>query len=63
MTDAVTARVKQGFSAPDESLFKGESIDFVRQVTANPKSRIYDYLDSLLSDKSFADREMGHALD
>jgi asparagine synthase (glutamine-hydrolysing) len=37
--------VKQGFSAPDASWFKGESIDYVRKVILNRQSRIYDYLD------------------
>ncbi len=37
---------KQGFSAPDASWFKGESIDFVRGTLINNNARIYDYLDS-----------------
>ena len=36
---------KQGFSSPDASWFKGESIDFVRRVLLNETSRIYDVLD------------------
>ncbi len=51
----VTDRVKQGFSAPDASWFKGESIDYVRRRLLNRNARIYDYLDrtvvhSLISD-------------
>ncbi|MFM9975733.1 MAG: asparagine synthase (glutamine-hydrolyzing) [Beijerinckiaceae bacterium] len=41
----VTDREKQGFSAPDASWFKGESIDYVRRRLHNKKARIYDYLD------------------
>jgi asparagine synthase (glutamine-hydrolysing) len=41
----VVDRVKQGFSAPDASWFKGESIDYVRRRLFNNKARIYDYLD------------------
>jgi asparagine synthase (glutamine-hydrolysing) len=41
----VTEREKQGFSAPDASWFKGESIDYVRRRLFNPKARIYDVLD------------------
>jgi asparagine synthase (glutamine-hydrolysing) len=41
----ITQRAKQGFSAPDASWFKGESIDFVRRRLLNPKARIYDVLD------------------
>ena len=36
---------KQGFSAPDASWFKGESIDFVKDVLLNKNAKIYDYLD------------------
>ena len=37
--------VKQGFSAPDASWFKGESLDYVRRVVFDPKSRLYEFLD------------------
>ncbi len=36
---------KQGFSAPDASWFKGESIDYVRRKIMNREARIYRYLD------------------
>lgn len=36
---------KQGFSSPDASWFKGESIDFVRKKIHNKNSKMYDYLD------------------
>lgn len=38
-------RRKQGFSGPDASWFKGESIDFVRQRLSTAESPIFDYLD------------------
>lgn len=41
----VAQREKQGFSAPDASWFKGESIDFVRRRLMGSDSRIYDWLD------------------
>lgn len=41
----VADREKQGFSAPDASWFKGESIDYVRRRLLNDRARIYDYLD------------------
>lgn len=41
----ITEREKQGFSAPDASWFKGESIDFVRRFLYNGKAAIYDFLD------------------
>jgi len=36
---------KQGFSAPDASWFRGESMDYVRRALFDPKARIYDFLD------------------
>ena len=41
----VVEREKQGFSAPDASWFRGESIDYVRNLLFDDKARIYDYLD------------------
>ena len=36
---------KQGFSAPDASWFKGESIDFVKRTLMGENARIYEFLD------------------
>ncbi len=36
---------KQGFSAPDASWFKGESIDYVRSQLYDSGAPIYDYMD------------------
>jgi asparagine synthase (glutamine-hydrolysing) len=44
--EAVTQATKQGFSAPDASWFKGESIDYVRRTLLDRNARIYDYLDA-----------------
>jgi len=41
----VSEGVKQGFSAPDASWFKGESIDYVRRRLLQGQPRIYDFLD------------------
>lgn len=41
----VTEREKQGFSAPDASWFKGESIAYVRKRLFTPDARIYHFLD------------------
>lgn len=43
--DKIVDAVKQGFSAPDASWFKGESIDFVRRRLLNKNARINEYLD------------------
>lgn len=42
---SVTDRVKQGFSSPDASWFRGESIDYVREKLFNNNARIYSYMD------------------
>ncbi len=36
--------IKQGFSAPDASWFKGESIDYIKDLLFDKKSHIYDYI-------------------
>jgi asparagine synthase (glutamine-hydrolysing) len=36
--------IKQGFSAPDASWFKGESIDYIKNLLFDKRARIYDYL-------------------
>jgi len=36
---------KQGFSAPDASWFRGESIDYVNNIVSDPKAPIYQYLE------------------
>lgn len=43
-TDITTAE-KQGFSSPDASWFKGESINFVRRKLINESALIYEFLD------------------
>jgi asparagine synthase (glutamine-hydrolysing) len=40
----IVERAKTGFSAPDASWFRGQSIDYINQFLRDPKSRIYDYL-------------------
>jgi len=43
--EAVAEGVKQGFSAPDASWFRGESIEYVRGTLGSPRALIYDVLD------------------
>jgi asparagine synthase (glutamine-hydrolysing) len=43
--EEITRAEKQGFSAPDASWFKGESIEFVKRTLLNGNARIYDVLD------------------
>ena len=42
--DEVTRRTKQGFSAPDASWFRGESIDYINRVLRNPKAALFQFL-------------------
>jgi len=39
-----TDATKQGFSAPDASWFKGESIDYLRTLLFDKRALIYDYI-------------------
>jgi len=48
----ITEGVKQGFSAPDASWFKGESMDYVRRTLLDGAPLLYEYID----------RDMAHAL-
>lgn len=41
----ITEREKQGFSAPDASWFKGESIDYVHRCLLGKHAKIYEFLD------------------
>lgn len=41
----ITKAEKQGFSAPDASWFKGDSIDFVKRKLMSDNAPIYEYLD------------------
>jgi asparagine synthase (glutamine-hydrolysing) len=40
----VTERAKQGFSAPDASWFRGESIDYINSLLRDPRARIYEFV-------------------
>ncbi len=45
LPDPVRKAVKRGFSAPDASWFRGESIEFVRRRLFKPSSRIAEVVD------------------
>lgn len=38
-------RPKQGFSAPDASWFRGESIDYVNRLLRDPAARLFEFID------------------
>jgi len=41
---SITDQVKQGFSGPDATWFRGESIDYIRRVIDADDSRIYEFV-------------------
>ncbi len=43
--------IKQGFSAPDASWFKGESIEYVKRLLFDKRARIYDYIQPEMAQK------------
>lgn len=45
MPEQYTKGVKQGFSSPDHSWFKGDSIEFIRKKIFHKDARIYQYFD------------------
>lgn len=45
LPDNISSRPKQGFSGPDATWFKGESIDFVRDKILSPNARVNDFMD------------------
>jgi asparagine synthase (glutamine-hydrolysing) len=44
--EEISRAEKQGFSAPDASWFRGESINYVKKILYDGNARIYDILDS-----------------
>ncbi|PKP61465.1 asparagine synthase (glutamine-hydrolyzing) [Candidatus Atribacteria bacterium HGW-Atribacteria-1] len=40
----ILEKSKQGFSAPDASWFKGESIEYIKDILLSRNSRIYEYI-------------------
>ena len=48
--DIITA-TKQGFSSPDNSWFKGESIGFVKAKLLSDNANIYQYMDKAATKK------------
>jgi len=47
----IYSAVKQGFSSPDQSWFRGESIDFVKAKLLNDDANIYKYMDKSSTQK------------
>lgn len=43
--DEIANQVKQGFAGPDASWFRGDSIDYVRELLLSEDAAVYEYLD------------------
>ncbi|MFX0196183.1 MAG: asparagine synthase (glutamine-hydrolyzing) [Candidatus Hodarchaeota archaeon] len=43
--EGIVNQEKQGFTAPDESWFRGESIEYMRRMILDKKTSIFDYMD------------------
>jgi asparagine synthase (glutamine-hydrolysing) len=50
---------KQGFSAPDASWFKGESVDYIRRLLFDKNARLYEYIDADVAQKLMTDHLEG----
>lgn len=55
----ILIQTKQGFSAPDASWFRGESIDYVRRTLLASNACIYEYLDRKWVEKIISDHVDG----
>jgi asparagine synthase (glutamine-hydrolysing) len=42
--ESITRRAKQGFSAPDASWFRGESIRYIERLLLDRRARLYEFL-------------------
>ena len=42
---SITTLAKQGFSSPDQSWFKGDSMEFIKKKLFNPDAQIYNFFD------------------
>lgn len=45
LPDDAVNRAKQGFSAPDASWFRGQSIEYINRLLRDPEARIYEFLE------------------
>jgi asparagine synthase (glutamine-hydrolysing) len=59
--EQVTNQVKQGFSGPDASWFRGDSIDYVRRIALNSDSAMYEYLNPVVVRRLVEDHIEGRA--
>jgi len=46
LPNGITNRAKQGFSAPDESWYRGEALEYVRKTLLNPRASYRDFINT-----------------
>jgi asparagine synthase (glutamine-hydrolysing) len=56
----IAERAKQGFSAPDASWFRGESIDYINQLLRSKKALIYEFIEPRYVEKVLDQHCSGH---
>jgi len=56
---ATRQRTKQGFSAPDASWFRGESIEYVHRLLRDRRARIHEYLSCQYVEKMLEEHAAG----
>lgn len=59
MPEEFTKAPKQGFSSPDESWFKGDSIEFVQDKLLNVNAALYEFFDFNVTSKLIGDHLHG----
>jgi asparagine synthase (glutamine-hydrolysing) len=57
----ISEATKQGFSAPDASWYRGESVDYVRRTLLERDALIYEYLDAATVRELVDEHLRGHA--
>lgn len=55
----VSNGAKQGFSAPDASWFRGESIDYVKSIISNSNAKMYKYINKKYVESIFRKHTSG----
>ncbi len=59
LPDNIINRPKQGFSSPDASWFKGESVNYIKNVLLDDRAYIYNFLDKATVHRLIGDHLSG----
>jgi asparagine synthase (glutamine-hydrolysing) len=61
LPESIINRKKQGFSAPDESWYRGENAEFVKQLLLNKKAAYRDFINPKYVEK-IIDEHVNHRI-